>query len=827
MMQSPRPALTLPLRLRLLGSWLALAWERLWAKGWRTASVLGFVLAIALMDVLPALSGWLHIMVLFGVAGGVGYLVYRDLGDYRLPTWEAAQTRLEQTTEHRPLTAVQDSVAGGVAPSPFQEQLWRLHQERARTNLQKMRSFWPAPGVAARDTYTLRAGAIIALFIAVAGSWGDFGARLTRASWPSWDDTTTGPSVKIWITPPTYTGRSPVFVEWPAKTDGQATKLEVPERSKMLIVVTGTPRETTAIVDDKSLKLEKLADKSQRLEHELPRADVLEVRQRGRTLGRWDIDMIPDMPPSINFVREPREAGRWRLRLDYKARDDYGIEKVEAHIVRQPILNADLSPMEVPTDESIDFELTVPPFNPKEATQPSLHDLTAHPWAGQPVLVQLIVTDQAGQKSPTGFQEVMLPERVFQHPIAKELISIRRELLAGADPKTIVPLAFRKIAAIMRDPQSFGGDPKVHLELATAKYRLAYDEAAATNGTLPPILWAAAVRIEDGNMAVAEQRLEEAEQALKSAMERGAPPEEISRLIDELQRALAQYTKELASRMPEGEQALLNPGKDMQTVGPEELMRMMQEMRQMNQMGAKDAAREMMAELQNMLQALKSMSTQQNNNPDVKAAQDIMRDLKSLTAEQSKLLEETFKQQRESQLKQQNNQDQNNQGNAQDQQRNAAQQEKLRQQLGELMGRMSEATGQVPKSMGNAESNMRQARDALKAGAMKPATDAQAEALAKLQDSMGEANEQLMQSLEQKGLSGMMSMPGDGQTGNDPLGQRNGPNDETQVEIPEAPDTNSMSERVRVILDEIRKRAADRTRPADEQEYLRRLMKQF
>jgi hypothetical protein len=36
-----------------------------------------------------------------------------------------------------------------------------------------------------------------------------------------------------------------------------------------------------------------------------------------------------------------------------------------------------------------------------------------------------------------------------------------------------------------------------------------------------------------------------------------------------------------------------------------------------------------------------------------------------------------------------------------------------------------------------------------------------------------------------------------------------------------------MAERVRVILEEIRNRASDRTRPAAEQDYLRRLMKQF
>ncbi|MBL8629404.1 MAG: DUF4175 family protein, partial [Rhodospirillaceae bacterium] len=606
----PSSPVTLTLRLRIIAAWAALLWEQLWARLWLVASILGFVVAVVLMDLLPALPGWLHIAVLIGIFSGIGFLANRALAGFEIPSWDAAQVRLEQSVTHRPLTAVQDTLAQDL--TPFQKSLWALHQDKARAELRNLRSFWPAPGVAAIDTHAIRAGAIIALFVAVMGSWGDMGGRFVRAAWPSFDDTTTGPSVKLWLTPPAYTGRSPIFVEWPTPNKDQPTTLEVAEGSKMLVVVTGTPRETTAMVDDAAFKLEKLADKSQRLEQDLPRGDKLEIRQRGRTLGAWNIDTIPDMPPSINFAREPREAGRWRLRLDYRANDDYGLESVKAHIVKPDVGTADANT----PDESIDFDLTLPPFNPKEATQVSLHDLTAHPWAGQKVLVQLIATDQAGQSAPTGFQEVLLPERVFQHPVAKDLIAIRRGLLLAEDPKSLVVPAFNKINGILKQPQSFGGDPKVYLELSTLKYRLAYDETAPTNGSMPPILWAAAVRIEDGNLAVVEQRLDEAERALKEAMERGAPQEEIARLIDELQRAIAQYAKELANRMPEGEQALLNPDKNMKTMGPDDLMRMMQQMRQMNQMGAKDAAREMMADLQNMLQALKSMSSGKNDNPD-------------------------------------------------------------------------------------------------------------------------------------------------------------------------------------------------------------------
>jgi len=820
--EPPAPPLSTALRLRIVAAWLAEAWERLWARLWRPASYGAFILALVLMDLLPALPGWLHVLTLVALLAGWAAATTRALTGFRWPTPAAAKARLEQAaaTPHRPLTAVQDRLAGdGAGPvSPGQRALWALHQARARSSLDALRARWPSPGVAARDPLTLRAAAVIALVVALAGSWGDIGPRFARAAWPSWDDSSAGPSVKVWITPPDYTGRSPIFVESPPAPGASVPAvLETPERSKLLVVVTGTARATTVAVDDDVTPLEQLADRSQRLERDLPGGKVLEVRQRGRVLGSWRLSALPDLPPSIQFVRPPREAGRGRLRLDYRASDDYGLASVTARVVRPAA--AEAAPPD--TEESFEFELTVPPFTPSEALQASLHDLTAHPWAGQAVLIQLIAADQAGQRAPSDFAEAVLPERIFQHPVAKEIAALRKGLLN--EPERAAGHAFRRISAILQAPAAFGGDPRVVLELATAKYRLAYEGPSAA-ASLAPILWSAAVRIEDGNLAETEQRLDHAEQALKEAMERGASAEEISRLIDQLKRAIADYARELAARMSDSAVSLLQPDADQRSVGPEDLARLMEEMRQMARMGAQDAARQMLAELQSMLQALRSTATGQTDNPDVKAAQEIMKDLKSLTAEQSKLLDETFKQAREAQLERGADRERRQQ---QVQRQIAERQEKLRQELGNLMGRMAEAAGQVPESMGEAEGAMREARDALNDGQLMPATDAEAQALAQLQDSLREANQQLMQALAEKGLAGMVPLPDEGESGNDPLGQRNGPDDDAQVEIPDAPDANSMAERVRAILEEIQRRAADRTRPAEEQDYLRRLMKQF
>jgi hypothetical protein len=76
-------------------------------------------------------------------------------------------------------------------------------------------------------------------------------------------------------------------------------------------------------------------------------------------------------------------------------------------------------------------------------------------------------------------------------------------------------------------------------------------------------------------------------------------------------------------------------------------------------------------------------------------------------------------------------------------------------------------------------------------------------------------------------LGGVIQLPGPGQFIFSPLGARDGRQSGEHVDVPMGPDTEGMAQRVRVILEEIRSRASDRTRPEAEQEYLRRLMKQF
>ncbi len=72
-----------------------------------------------------------------------------------------------------------------------------------------------------------------------------------------------------------------------------------------------------------------------RAESLLKTGKQIEVSQDGDVLGSWPIEIIPDNPPTVAFARPPEATVRQALRIDYRAGDDYGVEKVTAVIRRR------------------------------------------------------------------------------------------------------------------------------------------------------------------------------------------------------------------------------------------------------------------------------------------------------------------------------------------------------------------------------------------------------------------------------------------------------------------------------------------------------------
>lgn len=155
----------------------------------------------------------------------------------------------------------------------------------------------------------------------------------------------------------------------------------------------------------------------------------------------------------------------------------------------------------------------------------------------------------------------------------------------------------------------------------------------------------------------------------------------------------------------------------------------------------------------------------------------------------------------------------------------------IRGKLGEIMRKIGEGLPQVPENFGKADQAMKSARNELKEGDPQGSLEHQREALKELEGAMDNAVKQLAEQLQTTMMNFGMPQEGPGYgEGYDPLGRRmggkpgdNGKPGDDFVAIPEEKERR----RVQQIIEELRTRSNDYTRPKQEREYIDRLLNQF
>ncbi|MCW2247128.1 uncharacterized protein (TIGR02302 family) [Azospirillum fermentarium] len=818
----------------------ALVWEALWPGLWAAAAVGVLFTAAALSDVLPRLPGWLHLAVLILFAVGFVAALALGLRRVRLPGRDEARRRLERDSglPHRPLNTLRDRPSGG---DPMAAALWALHQERVRARVTRLRVALPHPNVAARDPLGLRMAALLLLFAAGAGTWGGWEPRLRAAVSPRLDGGAVirAAVLDLWITPPAYTGQAPVFLK--PDTPGPVT---VPAGSKLLARVAGglgTPSLTIdGAADGGSRPFAAVDGDTHQIERELAAGTRLTVTQGGRTLGSWPLAVVPDAAPIIAFVTPPAATERGMMRVEFAARDDHGLAKAGVLVTLQDRAG----------EPAVELPLPLGGSAPKEAHAASTHDLTAHPWAGLPVWVQLVATDGAGQIGLSDTMDFVLPEREFRHPVARAIIEQRRILTRS--PATQREPVANALSEISATPGTYNGDIVVFLSLRAAVARLVFDDTADAIPALQTLLWEIAVRIEDGGLSLAQRDVRDAQNRLAEALDRNASDAELRQLMDELQQAMDR----LMQAMEQNLRQALERGEKIPEVPPElaqqmmdagDLQRMMDQMRSLAETGARDAARQMLSQLQQMMESMQMGAMQPPSGQN--EALNAMRQLQDLAKQQQGLLDQTFRQSQEgmdgganpsaSGMPAPGGQSQGGQsprtrgagrqGNSASplMQKQAEQQEQLRRQLGEVMRQLGEQAGDIPAPLGRAERAMRDAREALQRGQPGGAVQPQTEAMDNIQQGLQTLAEQMMQQMMASPGMGMARQPMNrmGQ-GRDPLGRRSNSMGQGLGEDVKVP-TEAEVQRAREILDELRRRSGQFSRPQPEREYIDRLLRPF
>ena len=644
---------------------------------------------------------------------------------------------------------------------------------------------------------------------------------------------------------------------------GEATAPEpvrVPVGSTVLARITGGEH-PVLIANGTRQSFEPVDGASYQAGAEITAGTGIAVEQDGRSLGAWPIEVVPDHAPTIE-LDEPAEASeRGALRISYSAADDYGIVNVGA-VIRLETDGAEDGTRggERGIDRTpIELKLPLAKLRPTQVENTSFHDLTPHPWAGLPVTLRLSATDGAGQTGTTGDVRIILPERRFSHPVARAIIEQRRHLTLR--PRTGRETVARALGTISARPGGYHDDIVVFLGLRTAMSRLYFDRTEQAVPAIQDLLWELALRVEDGELSIAERALRDAQQALMDALDRGADDEELQRLMDELQTAMDQFLdameEQIRQALERGEQLpRMPPMADAQVMDRQDLQEMMDQMRRMAETGARDAARQMLSQLQQMMENMQAGTMAQMQQGQNQAG-EMMRELQELTQRQQELLDQSF---RDAQGQMQGMQNQmpgmegqmpgmqgrspNRQGRpggndgqsgqpgrmGQDGQQpgGAATQEALRRQLGELMRRFGETMGDIPGPLGRAERAMRDAESALGQGQPGMAVPPQTTAVDELQQglqSMAEQMAQQMMGQQPGGPGGQQPFQRQGQ-GRDPLGRQLpgfGWGNSESVQIPE----EAELQRAREILDELRRRAGEFSRPQIELDYIDRLLRQF
>jgi uncharacterized protein (TIGR02302 family) len=766
-------------------------------------------------------------------------------------------------------------MAGGSDPATAE--LWRLYQEQARRRMRNLKVRLPHPNLAARDPLALRAAVGLLLFVAAFGTRGDWGPRMAAAFTPNLDGTAQAASatLDVWVTPPDYTGLAPIFLRnvqpapQTAKSDDPApaapTTIPIPTGSVLLARVSGGSGAPALTANGQASAFEQVDQVSYQITQPITKGDTISVEQNGRSLGSWPIALVPDTAPIIALPTLPTAGERGALRLEYEARDDYGVVAVTGAVrlsgdVAEP--GIDRTPVELP--------LPLPGVRPKTARSTSFHDLTPHPWAGLPVTLRVSATDGAGQTGMTEDVALLLPEREFRNPVARAIIEERKKLTLR--PQAGREEVARSLGIISARPYQFHDDIVVFLSLRAAVARLYLDEASDAVPAVQQLLWDTALRVEDGELSLAERKLRDAEQRLADALNRDAPDQEVQKLMDELQQALNEFLdameEQMRQAMERGEQPPQIPPEMMgQTMDRQDIQEMLDQMRQMAETGSRDAAKEMLSQLQQMLENLRNGTMAQMQQNQQNQAGQMMQKMQDLAQRQRELLDQSFRESQQGEQGQQGQQGQEGQQGQQGQQgqmpgrqrgqqqgqrgqqgqgqqgqqgkgqqgqqgqgsASAAQQEALRKELGELMRQLGEMGGEIPRPLGRAERAMRDAGQALQQGQPGAAVPPQTQALDELQQGLQSMAEQMAQQMMMGQQPGQM--PGQPQMqqsnrGRDPLGRSLpsvGQTDSDEVRIPEQSDL----QRAREILDELRRRAGEFDRPQLELDYIDRLLRRF
>ena len=750
-----------------------LAVERVLPRLWPAFGFFGFYLSLALTGLFAFVPWPVQSLLLAATITASALSLHNGFEDFAWPKSLDAARRLERDSgfRHRPISERHDMLVG---EDPFARALWALHKARGLSG--KLRIALPRTNIATRDASGLRWYLLIAIAAGLVWARTDTGARLISAF-----DSGAGAAASIdaWIDPPPYTG-----LPLTSLRVGDDSIIRVPQGSVLNLRVHGAPR-TPGLAAGNNAAPRFTGEDGEYSSNVVLSTDArVRVQVGGRAIGKWAIQAAPDLPPTIALTAQPSRTEQLATKFAFKSDDDYGIAKV--HAILKP-KGGHGKPLVV--------ELPLPESNAKHVDQNSYVDLTGHPYAGLMVDGRLEARDATGQKGESAPFSFRLPARVFTDPLARALIEQRQHLATADTPgRKIVMLT---LDALTVDPERFYQDKNdIFLALRSAFNGVKNAKTEADVTRVEDLLWQTALKLERGGLLSAAEELRKLQMMITAALASGAPQEVIDELLKRYNEAMKRYVDALAANPPPPGQQPLSP--DAKELGMDDVQTLLKMIQQLSQAGDRQKAAQLLAMLQSMLENMRmTQNGKAGQGMQNKALNEKLQKLGGLMGKQRALLDKTFRQQ---------------QGQADPKDGGAkglAQQQKdlekeLQDSLKGMDGKSAEKMREAGKAMGDAQNALGQ-KDLSSAGS------AQNRALEALRQGAQELAD------EAQGKGRQAGGP------EDPLGRTTNPLGNSGVKIPGATDLA----RAREILQELRRRAAQMSRPQAERDYIDRLLKAF
>jgi hypothetical protein len=771
------------------------------------------------MAVIGAAGGLTEALPAALVSAGAGlawlfsaYLFWRGWQLFHPMTEQDAGRALEEAAglhELRPLTGGEDRRISG------DDALWSWHQARlieATNTLSqplKAKLYWQDGAKA------------LALIAALALCWLNpvASARaLTFDLSPLMGDSDL--VVEVWAEPPGYTGLPLI------RLDRGQSEVALPIGSRVTARVDGARGAPVLRGPSRMTRLEPAQGAAWQGQIEITRSGTLKLDRLG-TRAQWHVKVIGDQKPRLALPKPIQIDPKGRLDIAFQASDDYALAAAYVRI----------RPVKVPEglagNPVFDTPIPLEGAAGENGARRVFVEVADHALAGLQVQAQVVVRDGLGQETASDATKLVMPEQTWQASLAAAIQEVRLMILREARPyQRTLPrfatlfeafdaegslsdvLTLRPIKLDLSDPQpgappgianatrhleaiadtmaQFGLSDLGQLSLHYALERLSIARDVDDARSIAPLLWQMALQIEASNQTPAQQKIAQAREALKQALEQGAPPEQIQQLTQELREAVGERLQELAEQGASGEGG--EQGQSGPQISAGDLEDRLRELEESGSSGSRADALAQLDQLDELLENLQPGASgapgQANGQGQGGPIDDAMRQQRALS-DQTEQLGETP---------------------PSDQSRSRAEDLASRQEgLADALGGDSQSD---PSGRNGEEQNKRQAADA-----MREAAQALREGdLGRARDAQSRALRALRQAAESGGEG-----PAGNYGGTDPLGRTLPKQDDGKAtKVPDGVEKR----RARDVRDELRRRQADPQRDKNERDYIDRLLQE-